>query len=111
MDDGSTDSTPAIAAPTRSGFRYVRQPANRGQFGNVNDGVALARGELIGVFHADDFYAPEMIAREVAWLEAHPTAGAVFCSDIFIDAGGREFGRLLLPAEIAAGSRWAMPRS
>ena len=103
MDDGSTDSTAAIAASYEERLRYVRQPENRGQFGNVNDGIALARGELIGVFHADDFYTPELIEREVAWLQAHPTAGAVFCSDVFIDAGGREFGRLVLPAEIRGG--------
>ena len=34
-----------------------------------------------------------MIERELAWLQAHPAAGAVFCSDVFIDADGREFGR------------------
>ena len=58
MDDGSTDSTAAIAASYEERLRYVRQPENRGQFGNVNDGIALARGELIGVFHADDVYTP-----------------------------------------------------
>lgn len=103
MDDASTDSTPAIARSYAERVRYVRQPATRGQFGNVNDGVALARGELIGVFHADDVYAPEMLAREVAWLEAHPTAGAVFCSDVFVNAEGREIGRLVLPPEITGG--------
>jgi glycosyltransferase involved in cell wall biosynthesis len=104
MDDGSSDSTPAIAQSYGAPLRYVRQPVNRGQFGNANDGIALAKGELIAVFHADDVYAPEMIEREVAWLEAHPAAGAVFCSDVFIDADGHEFGRLVLPPEIA-GSR------
>src|SRR5829696_2278270 len=47
MDDGSSDSTPAIAQSYGPPLRYVRQPVNRGQFGNVNDGIALARGELI----------------------------------------------------------------
>ena len=103
MDDGSTDSTPAIAASYGERIRYVWQPVNRGQFGNVNDGIALVRGDLIGVFHADDVYAPEMIEREVAWLQAHPSAGAVFCSDIFVDEAGREFGRLVLPPEVAGG--------
>lgn len=100
MDDASTDSTPEIVASYGNAVRYVRQPANRGQFGNVNDGIALAQGDLIGVFHADDVYLPEMLEREVAWLVRHPEAGAVFCSDSFIDAEGREFGRLELPEEI-----------
>ena len=105
MDDASTDSTPEIVASYGSAVRYVRQPANRGQFGNVNDGLALAlaTGDVVGVFHADDVYLPELLEREVAWLDAHPHAGAVFCSDVFIDELGRELGRLALPPEIAGG--------
>ena len=103
MDDASTDSTPEIVASYGNGVRSVRQPANRGQFGNVNDGLALATGDLVGVFHADDIYLPELLEREVAWLDAHPHAGAVFCSDVFIDELGRELGRLALPPEIAGG--------
>ncbi len=103
MDDASTDSTPSVVASYGDRVRYVRQQALRGQFRNVNDGLAIARGDLIGVFHADDVYLPELIEREVAWLEAHPGAGAVFCSDVFIDAAGREIGRLVLPSELSGG--------
>ena len=35
-------------------------------------------------------------------LRARPEAGVVFCTDVFIDADGMEFGRLALPPEIAA---------
>lgn len=101
MDDCSTDSTPEIVASYGNAVRYVRQPANRGQFGNVNDGLALATSDLVGVFHADDVYLPELLEREVSWLAAHPEAGAVFCADVFIDADGRELGRLALPAEVS----------
>lgn len=101
MDDASTDSTPEIVASYGNAMRYVRQPANRGQFGNVNDGLALATSDLVGVFHADDVYLPQMVEREVSWLAAHPEAGAVFCSDVFIDVRGREIGRLELPREIS----------
>jgi len=101
MDDASTDSTPEIVASYGNAVRYVRQLANRGQFGNVNDGLALATSDLVGVFHADDVYLPQMLEREVSWLAAHPEAGAVFCTDVFIDAEGREFGRLELPAEVS----------
>lgn len=103
MDDASTDSTAAITRSYADRVRYVRQSTTRGQFGNVNDGIALALGEMIGVFHADDVYTPKLVEREVAWLQAHPTAGAVFCSDVFIDVDGHEVGRLVLPPEIAGG--------
>lgn len=100
MDDGSTDSTPEIVASFGDAIRYVRQPATRGIYGNANDGIALASGDVIGVFHADDVYLPEMLEREVDWLDRYPQAGAVFCSDVFVDACGREVGRLELPLEI-----------
>lgn len=103
MDDASTDGTPAIIASYGDRIRQHRQPRNRGQFDNINDGIARARGELIAVFHADDVYHPRIVEREVRFLQRHPSAGAVFCQDLFIDAGGREFGRLTLPAELRGG--------
>lgn len=104
MDDGSTDGTPAIVAEYGDRLRYVRQKRTRGIYGNANDGIALSHGDFVGVFHADDVYLPEMVEREVEWLRAHPSAGAVFCSDVFVDRAGNEVGRLRLPSELA-GSR------
>jgi len=46
-------------------------------------------------------YLPSMLEREVEWLERHPAAGAVFCSDVFVDARGNELGRLELPPEVS----------
>lgn len=100
MDDTSTDSTPAIARSYGDRIIYYRQPRNRGQFGNVNDGISRAHGKYVAVYHADDIYLPEIVAREVAFLEAHPEAGAVFAIEIFIDRDGSERGRLVLPPEV-----------
>lgn len=103
MDDASTDKTPPIVASYRDKVRYYRQPQNRGIYGNVNDGIAIARGDYIAVYHADDVYHPHIVEREVAFLERHPEAGAVFCQDIFIDPSGHELGRLELPPEVRGG--------
>jgi glycosyltransferase involved in cell wall biosynthesis len=103
MDDGSSDATPAIATSFGERVGYRRQPTRRGIYANANDGIALAGGELIAVYHADDVYEPEIVEREVAYLERHPEVGAVFAKDIFVDADGRPFGRLELPAAVAGG--------
>jgi GT2 family glycosyltransferase len=100
MDDCSTDRSPEIAARFGDRIRYHRQEATRGIYGNANDGIARAAGELVAVFHADDVYLPTIVQRQVEFMRDHPEAGAVFASDIFIDAGGREFGRLELPPEV-----------
>jgi len=103
MDDASTDTTPAIIASYGDKVNSHRQPQNRGIYGNVNDGLAMARGEYIAVYHADDIYHSMIVEHEVAFLERYPEAGAVFCQDIFIDAQGREYGRLELPPEVRGG--------
>jgi glycosyltransferase involved in cell wall biosynthesis len=100
VDDASTDSTPEILESYGERIRVLRQPATRGIYGNANDGIAAANGDLIGVFHADDVYLPGMVEREVNWLVAHPDAGAVYCCVIFVDSEGREFQRQELPPEV-----------
>jgi GT2 family glycosyltransferase len=97
MDDASTDASAAIAAEVAATDERVRvhaQPANVGQFANVNAGLERARGELVAVYHADDVYEPEIVEREVAFLREHPDAGAVFTLATYIDPAGNEFGRL-----------------
>lgn len=103
LDDASTDETPAIAASYGDRITYVRQPANLGIYDNVNVGLARARGEFIATYHADDVYLPTIVEAEVACLRAHPEVGAVFCSDIFVDADGREYGRIVLPPPVRGG--------
>ena len=100
LDDASTDDTPGIVRSYGDRLKYVRQASNLGQFQNVNSGLLRAGGALVAVFHADDVYEPSIVQREVEFLRAHPDVGAVFCLDKFIDAGGREYGRLTLPPEV-----------
>lgn len=104
MDDASTDETQAIVASYGNNVRSYRQPQNRGIYGNMNDGIAMAQGRYVAIYHADDVYDPHIVEREVAFLQLHPNAGAVFCKDIFIDPQGKERGRLTLPPEVR-GSR------
>jgi GT2 family glycosyltransferase len=100
LDDASTDGSWEIVASYGSRLRRYRQPIHRGQFANVNDGIEMAQGEYIAVYHADDVYDSEIVSREAGYLLRYPEAGAVFCLDIFIDAEGREYGRLQIPREL-----------
>lgn len=109
MDDASTDATPEILASYGDRLTHVRQSKTRGIYGNVNDGIEAARGEYIATYHADDIYEPAIVEREAAFLNAYPEAGAVFCKDVFIDATGREAGRLALPLEVRGGRPLAYP--
>lgn len=101
LDDASRDGGAEVVAsvddPRVSLHRHER---NVGQFANVNAGIRLARGDMIAVHHADDVYERDLIAAQVAYLDAEPTVGAVFALDTFIDPSGRPFGRLELPSEL-----------
>jgi glycosyltransferase involved in cell wall biosynthesis len=101
LDDASKDETPTIVASYGDRIRAVRHEKNLGGFGNMNAGIKLATGDLFAIYHADDVYEPTIVEREVAFLDAHPKLGAVFCLDTFIDGTGREYGRLKLPPDIA----------
>lgn len=109
MDDASTDSTPAIVASFGDRVKYHRQERNRGIYGNANDGIALAQGEYIAIYHADDVYEPEIVEREVAALTRFPNAGAAFCLDTFVDAEGKPYGKLTIPPEVAGGQPLPYP--
>jgi glycosyltransferase involved in cell wall biosynthesis len=100
MDDASTDETPNIIAAYGDRIRSYRQPQNQGIYGNMNGGIRQVSGEYIAIYHADDIYSPEIVAREVAFLEQYPESGGVFASDILINAQGEEWGRLTLPPEV-----------
>ena len=103
MDDASTDNTQALVSLYGDRLTYYRQPQNRGQFANVNDGIAKVDGDYVAVFHADDVYMPTIVEQEVAFLQSYPDAGAVFCLDVFIDALGRKYGSLEVPPEVRGG--------
>ena len=100
LDDASTDGTADVAADYLDRIEYIRQHRNMGIYDNVNVGIARARGSLIATYHADDIYLPGIVQAQVECLLTHPEVGAVFCSDIFVDAEGLEYGRMVLPPEL-----------
>lgn len=101
MDDASTDRTAEVVAEYGDRVILHRQDRNRGIYDNVSDGIAMGRGDLIATYHADDVYLPTIVERQVDFLRRHPEAGAVFASDILVDANNREYARLQLPPELA----------
>jgi glycosyltransferase involved in cell wall biosynthesis len=101
LDDASTDGTRAIVEEfDDQRLRYHRNERNLGQFGNLNVGLGLARGELVAIQHADDVYLPEILEKECQVLGKHNDVGAAFSLDVFIGPDGREFGRAQPPPEL-----------
>jgi glycosyltransferase involved in cell wall biosynthesis len=78
VDDGSTDDTAAVlGAWSRRGIGVrVLRTGPRGIVEALNAAAAAARGALLARMDADDVAEPERLARQVAWMEAHPEAAA-----------------------------------
>src|SRR5262249_13672806 len=72
VDDGSTDGTDAALAADRDRIRYRRQD-HAGVSTTRNNGVEMARGELIAFLDADDrFLRATTLAERVARFDADP---------------------------------------
>lgn len=97
-DNASTDETVEIvSAIADSRVQVHLHKVNVGGEGNFNRCIQLAEGKYTAIFHADDIYEPDMVAKQVAFLEAHPEAGAVFTEAILIDELGNRIGDIRLP--------------
>ena len=83
-DDGSIDDSPAIAQryaeahPDQIRVLHHPERANRGMSATRNLGLAHARGAFVAFLDGDDVWVPEKLERQVALLEAHPEAAAVY---------------------------------
>lgn len=81
VDDGSTDSTPAILAQWAGDdprFRYLPQP-HAGIIPAMNAGLEACRAEIVARMDADDLMRPTRLARQLEFLEQHPETDLVSC--------------------------------
>lgn len=92
-DNASTDDTlKAVESVADSRITIHRHDVNVGGEGNFTRCVKLATGKYTAIFHADDIYEPDMIAKQVMFLENNSDVGAVFTEAVTINEQGVPFG-------------------
>lgn len=85
VDDRSTDGTAAmLEAWPDPRVRLVRAEVNGGPVVARNLGLRHARGRYIAALDHDDLCRPERLARQVAFLDAHPDMVAVGTAAAFL---------------------------
>jgi len=98
VDNASTDKTLEIARSMADPRIQVHShESNIGAEGNFTRCIQMAAGAYTAIFHADDLYGPDMVAKQVAFLESHPGAGVVFTEADMIDEDGQKIGAITFP--------------
>lgn len=92
VDDGSTDGTFEKLRAFGAAIRLLTHDGhvNKGQSAALNLGLTEASGRYIAILDSDDYWAPDKLERQVAYLEAHPEIGLVYCNGYHVDDRGRE---------------------
>ena len=87
VDGGSTDGSLAVAQ-ARQPDRLLQQ-AQPGLWAAFNLGVQAASGEYVAFISSDDRWTPDKLARQAAYLDAHPEAQGATGQVIFFVAEGQ----------------------
>ena len=81
VDDACSDDTDEVVKSfCDPRITYIRNLSRLGMTSNWNKCVELGleeKGRYLAIFHDDDIYLPQLLSREVAFLESHPKAGLV----------------------------------
>jgi glycosyltransferase involved in cell wall biosynthesis len=109
VDDGSTDATAAVLAAVRDPRLSVERQARAGLTRSLNRALARARAPLLARLDADDAARPDRLARQYAFLVAHPEVGLLGTGAREIDVRGVEI-RLIRPPEEDRAIRHALIR-
>jgi glycosyltransferase involved in cell wall biosynthesis len=89
VDDGSTDGTGDIVrAMPDPRVRVLTHAVNRGMAAARNTGLDDARGVYVANLDSDDRAHPERLARQVAFLDAHPDHAMVGSWITYIEEDG-----------------------
>jgi glycosyltransferase involved in cell wall biosynthesis len=105
VDDASTDNTEAIVRPYLADphVRYFRNDQNLNISFTRNRALDNSHGEYIAILDSDDYWTdPEKLAKQIAFLDAHPDYLAVGTQAITINDNGTRLGVLDLPLRDAS---------
>src|SRR5262249_53719650 len=85
VNDGSpdTDKLERVLAPYQDRITYIKQ-SNYVCSAARNRGLSLARGHWVAFLDSDDYWEPEYLAEQVAYLENHPSVDLVYSDGLLI---------------------------
>ncbi len=95
-DDGSSDRTRGIISQFAARWPGVIKPVfhsiNLGAAENLLELITQATGDFVAHLDGDDYWLPEKLQQQLALLDKHPSAIAVYCNARVVDTGGKVLG-------------------
>lgn len=85
IDGGSTDSTLSIIEEYRDSLAHIISEPDKGIYDAMNKGIALAKGDIIGILNADDFYPSRDVLEKVIQCFENPLVDACYGDLLYID--------------------------
>jgi hypothetical protein len=109
VDDCSADGTAsAVEAIGDPAIRLVRHQANGGASAARNTGIREATGRYIAFLDADDEWAADKIARQVALFEQNGDLGMVICDGDRIAPDGTTVGTIFSGYDPGIADAWKL---
>lgn len=83
VDGASTDGTKEIIEQAESVVNYISEP-DEGIYDAMNKGIAMAKGEIIGILNADDFYANDGVLSQIAKAFEQQAVDACYADLVYV---------------------------
>jgi len=104
--DAATDRSRDVLERYRDPrIRLLVNETNLGLAASLNRGLAVIASEYVARLDGNDLCFPQRLARQVAYLDAHPEVAVVGSQAIRIDVAGRRTGDVARPVT-ELGMRW-----
>ncbi len=95
-DDASTDGTSSIVQTLVCEYgarlQHLRREPNLGAFANLRDLLLRANADYVARVDGDDYWLPGKLARQLAYLQAHPDCSAVYTNALTVNEAGAPIG-------------------
>jgi glycosyltransferase involved in cell wall biosynthesis/predicted SAM-dependent methyltransferase len=91
-DDGSSDGTArVIEGFSDPRIKFNPLPKNKGACFATNDAIGRAQGQYIAILNSDDEFLLDKLQKQVDFLDANPSIGAVFAYPEMMNQHGVTF--------------------
>jgi len=84
-DGGSTDKTLAIIDKYKREIAVVKSEKDSGIYPGMNQAIALATGDVIGILNSDDLYAYPQVLSEVAETFTKTNCDALYADLVYVN--------------------------